>query len=54
MPVSKKQLRWAHTDAGKKALGPSRVKKWDKESKGKKLPETSNGMGSALEKLYKS
>lgn len=37
---SKKQMRWAHTKSGKKALGAAGVKEWDKASKGKKLPET--------------
>ncbi len=37
---SKAQERWAHTPAGKKALGgAAAVKEWDHESKGKKLPE---------------
>jgi hypothetical protein len=37
---SKAQERWAHTPAGKKALGgAANVKEWDRESKGKKLPE---------------
>ena len=34
------QQRWAHTEAGTKALGgPEKVKEWDRESKGKKLPK---------------
>ena len=38
--VSDAQRRWAHTDAGTKALGgPSHVHEWDESSKGKKLPE---------------
>lgn len=38
--ASEAQRRWAHTDTGKKALGgTSAVQHWDKESKGKKLPE---------------
>jgi len=37
---SKAQERWAHTPTGKKALGgAANVKEWDRESKGKKLPE---------------
>lgn len=37
---SEAQRRWAHTPAGKKALGGEKaVEHWDKESKGKKLPE---------------
>ena len=37
---SKSQQRWAHTAAGKKALGgDAAVKEWDQASKGKKLPE---------------
>ena len=37
---SKAQERWAHTDAGEKALGgPEKVAEWDKASKGKVLPE---------------
>jgi len=37
---SKAQERWAHTNAGTKALGGKKaVQEWDKESKGKKLPE---------------
>jgi hypothetical protein len=38
---SKKQEAWAHTPAGKKALGEKGVKEFDKASKGKKLPERS-------------
>jgi hypothetical protein len=38
--VSDAQRRWAHTDAGTKALGgPSKVAEWDKATKGKDLPE---------------
>jgi hypothetical protein len=38
--VSDAQRRWAHTDAGTKALGgESHVHEWDESSKGKKLPE---------------
>lgn len=38
--VSDAQRRWAHTEAGTKALGgKEKVKHWDKESKGKDLPE---------------
>jgi hypothetical protein len=34
------QRRWAHTQAGLKALGgKSAVHEWDEASKGKKLPE---------------
>lgn len=37
---SKAQERWAHTPAGKKALGgDAAVKEWDAASKGKPLPE---------------
>ena len=37
---SKAQARWAHTSAGKKALGgAANVREWDRETKGKKLPE---------------
>ena len=37
--VSKSQQRWAHTDAGQKALGgAAKVAEWDAASKGKKLP----------------
>jgi hypothetical protein len=37
---SEAQRRWAHTEKGKKALGGAeKVREWDKESKGKKLPE---------------
>jgi hypothetical protein len=42
-PFSKKQVAWAHTPAGEKALGSATVNKWDKEVKGKKLPERSKG-----------
>lgn len=36
---SKKQQAWAHTEAGQKALGGiEKVKEWDKESAGLKLP----------------
>lgn len=38
--ASDAQRRWAHTEAGKKALGgESAVRHWDKATKGKKLPE---------------
>lgn len=38
--ASEAQRRWAHTPAGKEALGGEKaVAHWDKESKGKKLPE---------------
>ena len=43
MPISKAQLRWAHTPTGEKALGSSRVKQWDQEAKGVDLPERSAG-----------
>ena len=43
MPISKAQLRWAHTPTGEKALGSSRVKQWDEEAKGVDLPERSAG-----------
>lgn len=37
---SEAQRRWAHTEAGTKALGgKEKVKHWDKETKGKDLPE---------------
>lgn len=36
---SKAQERWAHTPAGKAALGAKGVKEFDQASKGKKLPE---------------
>ena len=39
MPLSKKQLRWAHTAAGIKALGKAKVSEWDAEAKGRDLPE---------------
>jgi hypothetical protein len=40
---SEAQRRWAHTEAGTKALGgKEKVKHWDKESKGKDLPEKVN------------
>lgn len=37
---SDQQRKWAHTLMGEKALGgPSKVKEWDKASKGLKLPK---------------
>lgn len=34
------QRRWAHTESGKKALGgEAKVREWDRESKGRDLPE---------------
>jgi len=36
---SDQQRKWAHTEEGEKSLGKKRVKKYDKESKGKKLPK---------------
>lgn len=39
---SEAQRRWAHTPEGMKALGgEEKVREWDKESKGKKLPPKS-------------
>jgi hypothetical protein len=37
--VSKAQLRWVNTPAGKKALGSKGVKEWDSASRGLNLPE---------------
>lgn len=38
--VSKAQLRWIHTPAGRVALGSAaKVKEWEQASKGLKLPE---------------
>jgi hypothetical protein len=38
--VSKAQQRWAHTSAGKQALGPAGVAHWDKATTNyKQLPE---------------
>jgi hypothetical protein len=37
---SEAQRRWAHTPAGKRALGGAeKVKEWDRATKGKSLPE---------------
>jgi hypothetical protein len=37
---SEAQRKWAHTPAGKKALGGTgKVKEWDTASEGAKLPE---------------
>ncbi len=33
------QLRWINSPSGRKALGASGVKEWDKASKGLKLPK---------------
>jgi hypothetical protein len=42
--TSDAQRRWAHTEAGTKALGgPAKVKEWDRASKGKDLPMYSKG-----------
>jgi hypothetical protein len=38
---SKRQRRWAHTEAGMEKLGPAKVAEFDQASKGKKLPERS-------------
>ena len=40
---SKAQQRWAHTPAGKRALGPKGVAEYDAASKGKKLPAKAKG-----------
>jgi hypothetical protein len=38
--VSLAQERWAHTQAGTKALGgPAKVAEWDAATKGKDLPQ---------------
>jgi hypothetical protein len=52
-PVSKAQLRWAHTPTGEKALGSARVAEWDKESKGVSLPERSKGGGQKIESMLR-
>ena len=55
MPVSKKQLAWAHTPSGQKALGSKTVENWDQEVKGhyNELPEKASPETSAkLEKQY--
>ena len=37
---SEAQRRWAHSETGVKALGgKKKVDEWEKETKGKKLPE---------------
>jgi hypothetical protein len=47
--VSEAQRRWAHTAAGKKALGGEKaVEHWDKESKGKNLPEKVSKMDGGM------
>lgn len=38
---SQRQERWAHTQAGIKALGKAKVAEFDAASKGMKLPEVS-------------
>ena len=41
---SRAQQGWAHTPQGQEALGgPSAVKEWDRESRGKKLPQKVSG-----------
>ena len=35
---SKRQMRWAHTKRGMKALGADTVAEFDRATKGKKLP----------------
>jgi len=50
---SKKQMAWAHSDEGMKALGKKKVSEYDKESKGKKLPtrvKKSNALKTAIMK----
>lgn len=38
--LSKAQMKWAFTPAGRKALGgEAKVKEWAEATKGKKLPE---------------
>lgn len=40
---SKQQARWAHTEAGTKALGGAeKVKEWDNSTNFKRLKETLN------------
>lgn len=48
--VSDKQRRWAHTEKGKKALGPDKVEEYDKKTKGKKLPESASKFKPARKK----
>ena len=43
--VSDKQRKWAHTEAGKKALGEKTVKEFDKASKGMKFAKIKKALG---------
>lgn len=43
MPVSVKQLAWAHTAEGRAQLGDAKLHQWEQEAKGVKLPERSAG-----------
>lgn len=49
---SEAQRRWAHTEKGIKALGGKKnVEEWDRESKGKKMPEKVGKKKSKLKSL---
>ena len=49
------QRRWAHTEAGKEALGgEAKVHEWDTASKGKNLPERAPSYTAAREARKKS
>jgi hypothetical protein len=51
---SEAQRRWAHTPAGKKALGgEAAVHEWDTASKGKRLPERKEPSYSSAHKARK-
>ena len=46
------QERWAHTEAGEKALGgPEKVAEWDSASKGLKLPDKVSGVNRKIEAM---
>jgi hypothetical protein len=43
--VSRAQVKWGHSPAGKRALGgPSAVKEWDRATDFGKLPERKEGV----------
>jgi len=49
--VSDQQRKWAHTEAGEKALGgPAKVAEWDAASKGMKLPKKVGKLSSMKKK----
>lgn len=52
--VSKAQVRWGNSPAGRKALGASGVQEWNAATKGKSLPERKSVYSAAAQRHGKA